>query len=444
MEVVRDPNPLKTGGLGSNRLVYQFFWSKFLTGKKVAQRHHGLGVPGTGEVNRHTRRGSRKTLIDPRRRTDETRDSDPDRRDTRLMVVAHRIAQSAGWRPSTRRCAAAAAVAGLLATGCSPPGSSSESYPEVLLTAIDAPLHDPVWSYHMHTLAALTDDRRVATIAMPDQPGPGQTRLSAPLGAGHNLQISQKDERVAFVGRPEREAVAAIDLHSLEVVDQFDAGPAPSYLSEDAGQRVLLALSADGKSVTPVEQYGYSKLPTANISGEPAERIDGANRGRAIEYHLYDRSGIRYYKGPASPPEHRASLAMDIAAAAGDSTKSTRSYVAENGKNAVYAVDFGHDGEDLTIVGEAILPSSAIRYLGTDDTRLYAATDHHLVVLETASFKGYRDGAIPVIDTIDYRSGLPHGVLRSTPLSGMAIGPDRVYLSLTGQPNLISVGKPHL
>ncbi|GAB5023445.1 hypothetical protein JHV675_37210 [Mycobacterium avium subsp. hominissuis] len=45
----------------------------------------------------------------------------------------------------------------------------------------------------------------------------------------------------------------------------FDAGPAPAYLSEDAGLRMLLALSSDGRSVTPVDQYGYRKLATAPI-----------------------------------------------------------------------------------------------------------------------------------------------------------------------------------
>lgn len=344
----------------------------------------------------------------------------------------------------SRRYAAAVAVAGVLATGCSAAGNTSESSPEVVPNAVDAAVHDPVWSYRNHTLVALTEDGRVAEIAAPNKPDASQTRLSAPLDVGRNLQISRKDDRLAFVGQPKRGSIAVVDLDSLDTVDRFDAGPAPSYLSENAGQRVLLTLAADGRSVTPVEQDGYSKLPTAAITGEPADCIDGANRGRAIEYHLYGRSGIRYYKGPSSPPEQRADLTMDIAAAAGDGTKTTRSYVAERNQNTLYAVDSGRGGDGLVVVGQARLPSSAIRYLGTDDSRIYAATDHDLVVLETASFTGYRDGTIPMIRTIDYRSSLPQGAIQSAPLSGMAIGPDRAYLSLAGQTQLISVAKPHL
>ncbi len=77
-----------------------------------------------------------------------------------------------------------------------------------------------------------------------------------------------------------------VDLESLRQVDDFDAGRVPAYLSQDAGLRVLLALSSDGMSVTPVDQYGFRKLPTAGVTGDPAGSIDGANRGREIDYHL--------------------------------------------------------------------------------------------------------------------------------------------------------------
>lgn len=345
-------------------------------------------------------------------------------------------------RKATRCCTAAVAIVGVVA-GCSAPGTA-ESSNEALLATVDTPLHDPVWSYRNETLLALTDDGRLAEIAGPDSTDGSRTQVSAPLAAGRNLQVSQKDARLAFIGQPKRGTVAVVDLDSLNTVDRFDAGPAPAYLAEDAGQRVLLALAADGRSVTPVDEYDYSKLPTMAVTGEPADTIDGANRGHAIEYHTYGRSGIRYYKGASPPAEQRASLAIDVAAAAGDGAKTTRSYVAERGQNVLYAIDSSRDGKNLSVVGQARLPSSPIRYLGSDDTRIYAATDHDLVVLETNSFTGYPDATVPIICTVDYRTDLPRGAVESAPLSGMAIGPDRVYLSLAGQPKLISVAKPHL
>ncbi len=47
-------------------------------------------------------------------------------------------------------------------------------------------------------------------------------------------------------------------------------------------------------------------------------------------------------------------------------------------------------------------------------------------------------------DNFDYRSRLPGGAARSPALSGMAIGPHRVYLTPADTPYVISVAKPQL
>lgn len=339
-------------------------------------------------------------------------------------------------------------IAGLLValltvgvSACSAPGSTLESAPAVTVTRINTTLHDPVWSYHQHALVAPTDDHRLAAVSHLGN-GVVQTMFSAPMALGRNIQISDTDQRRVFVPQPTRGRVAVMDLTSLRQIGEFDAGPAPAYLAADAGMRVLLALSEDGSSVTPVDLYGYRKLATAR-SQDSAATIDGANRGRQIEYHLYGPSGISYYKGSSSPPEHRGDFNMDVAVAAGDGTKVTRSYVADHNRNVLYAVDSRRGGNGLEIVACAPV-SSPIRYLGTDDTRIYAATDRDVVVFETATFTGYPQGTIPVLRTINYRTEIPGGPAKSAPLSGMAIGPDRVYLTLQAQPYVIGIAKPHL
>ncbi|OBG67198.1 hypothetical protein A5704_09980 [Mycobacterium sp. E735] len=337
-----------------------------------------------------------------------------------------------------------AAILGALVVtaGCAAPGASLESAPDVALWSVAAPLRGPVWSYRTHALVALTGDRRLAEVTAGDRPGDARTRLSAPVAAGRNLQISQRDDRIVFVPQPERGRVAEVDLESLRQIGDFDAGPAPAYLSEDAGLRTLLALSADGTTVTPVDQHGDRKLPTARITGDPADTIDGANRGREIDYHAYAPSGIRHYQGSSSPPAERGSLGIDVAVSAGDGTAVTRSYVAGHDDATLYAVDSRRGGEGLTVLARTRLPSP-IRELGTDDTRIYAATDHEVVVLETASFTGFPAGTIPVVRAIGYRAGLPPAA-QSAPLSGMAIGPHRVYLTLADVPYVVSVAKPRL
>jgi hypothetical protein len=341
-----------------------------------------------------------------------------------------------------RWCAATAAGA-IVVAGCSSP-QQPESTTQVTLTSVGAALHSPVWSFGTHTLLGLTDDHRLAKVSGAENSGTGQTTLSAPLDAGRNLQISQMDDRHVFVPQPQRGTVAVVDIATLRPVDHFDAGPAPDYLSEDAGMRILLALSADGSTVTPVEQYGYRKLPAAKITGDRADSIDGSNRGRYIDYHVFSPSGIRYYKGHSSPPEERGALAMDIAASAGNGTKVTRIYVADHDHSVLYSVDSERSGEGLGVAGRAQLPSSPVRYIATDDTRIYAATDQQLVTLEINSYGGYPNDTMHVIHVVNYRSGLPAGQAKSAPLSGLAVGLHRVFLTLRGTNDVIGVAKPHL
>ncbi|MGA8546821.1 MAG: hypothetical protein WB785_16385 [Mycobacterium sp.] len=334
------------------------------------------------------------------------------------------------------------AVSVLAAAGCVAPGTAVETEPEVSVTTVGAMLRDPVWSYSNDALVGLTDAGRVAEITDLVHSGHAKTRLSAPIAAGRNLQISRKDDQHVYVPQPQRGKVAVLDLGTLRQVDEFDAGPAPAYLSEDGGMRVLLALSADGSSVTPVDEYGFRKLPTAKINGDPSDTIDGANRGRDIEYHVSGPSGIRFYRGPSSPPEKLGSIPMGVASSAGDGAAVTRSYVARPNGDIIYVIDLRRAGKGLKVRAATQLPSP-IRRIGSDDTRIYAATDREVATLETNSFMRFEADIIPVLRITNYRTALPESQ-RSAPLSGMAVGPHRVYLTFKGTPLVVSVAKPHM
>src|ERR1700761_6355256 len=96
----------------------------------------------------------------------------------------------------------------LAAAGCSTPGTTLESTPEIVVKSVGAVLHDPVWSYRFGSLVGLTDDNRLAEITVPTDLGHTATRLSAPVAVGRNLQISRKDDRHVFVPEPRRGKVA--------------------------------------------------------------------------------------------------------------------------------------------------------------------------------------------------------------------------------------------
>ncbi|SOX52675.1 hypothetical protein MAAFP003_1342, partial [Mycobacterium ahvazicum] len=349
---------------------------------------------------------------------------------------------AAGIRHRARLLHCFVAASAFVACGCSVPGTALQSTPEVVLWSVGTALHQPVWSYHMHALVALTDDHRLAEVTTGAHHQDAKTRLSAPMAVGRNLQIGQKDDRYVFVPQPERGKVALVDLETLCQTADFDAGPAPAYLSEDAGMRILLVLSSDGRSVTPVDQYGLRKLATASVPGDAADSVDGANRGRGIDYHLYGSSGIRYYRGSSSPPQERGALRMDVAAWAGDGTAVARSYVAGHDSDMLYAVGSRRGGQGLQVLASARLPSP-IRDLATDDTRIYAVTDKEVVVFESDSFTGFAHRTIPALSVIPYRSGLP-AAAGAARLSGLAVGPHRIFLTLADSPYVVSIAKPRL
>ena len=120
----------------------------------------------------------------------------------------------------------------------------------------------------------------------------------------------------------------------------------------------------------------------------------------------------------------------------------TRSYVARRNDDVLYALDSQRSGEGLKVPAATRLPSP-IRRIGTDDTRIYAVTDREEEVQETNDVTGFPHNTIPVLRTTNYRTALPEAQ-RSAALTGMALGPHRVYLTFAGTPVVVSVAKPRL
>ena len=118
-------------------------------------------------------------------------------------------------RSPLRRWCLAIVAGAVAASGCSAPGQSLEVAPEVVVNKIGATLHSPVWSYSTKALIGLSEDGRLAVITDPLSPEQAMTRLSPPMAAGRNLQISRKNDRQVFVPQPDRGKVAVVDLATL-------------------------------------------------------------------------------------------------------------------------------------------------------------------------------------------------------------------------------------
>jgi hypothetical protein len=179
------------------------------------------------------------------------------------------------------------------------------------------------------------------------------------------------------------------------------------------------------------------------VQAGPEAELDGTERGRLIEYHVAGPRGIAHYKGDVGSVERKDGIALSAHRTLGDLVKPTRLYVAEEGTGRLLAVGEKPALDGLAVAAEADL-GEPVEYLGVDATRIYAATRNKLVVLETDSYEGYDDNKFSIVDTIDFRRPLEGDVLQRAPLSGLAVGDDRVYLTLEGEPYVLSITKPSI
>jgi hypothetical protein len=327
--------------------------------------------------------------------------------------------------------------------GCSaatgPPAPAASSV--VLRT--DVPVHQPIWSEQARALFALTDDHRIAKIdplEPSSAPATARTTLSAPFpNLGEDLVTRAA---VVYLPQPDLGRLAVLSDSDLRQVTTLRAGPAPSFLALDSGADDLLALSQDRSRVTPLDLHDNRVLPAQEVRAEPGAELDGATRGRRIDYYLAGPAGIIHYKGAPGSVHDDGSIDISAGKTVSDRTKSSRLYVAERGTDRLLALDVGRGGHGLQVVAQASL-GEPVRYLGVDSTRIYAATEHKLVVFTTNSFEGYAHQTFPIVTTIAFRSAL-RGAARNAALSGLAVGPDRVYLTLSGARCVLSITKPSI
>jgi len=325
-------------------------------------------------------------------------------------------------------------------TACAAPGEQLETSVPVSVVKTAVPIHEPVYSFDADKLVGLTDDHRIASID-----DAGGTELSENLGdTGRNLQIMPDTPGVVLVPQPMRGHVLEVRIADLQPISTLSAGPQPSYLSQDSGLGVLLALSANRSTVSAVNLQLNQMLGSQPVlGGQPSTTLEGAQRGRAVEFHVSGPTGVRHYKGHDVPADMKGELSIDVAAAVSDPTKVSRIYLAEAGTGRLLAVDSERGGTALEVVGEVSL-GEPIRWVGVDDTRIYAATESELTVLKSNSFGGYSNGQIPVLRTFDYRGAMPPGPVRSAALAGGAVGRHQVYLALESQPYVVQVAKPRV
>lgn len=338
-------------------------------------------------------------------------------------------------------------VVGLAAfAGCTAEGALPAAE-RVTVVQIEVPVRAPVWSDDAEAIYALTEDPARVVKIEPYDPESGaalaaRTALSAPLeDVGENVVTSPSVRGAVYVPQPSLGRVLFLGLDELRRLGTFDAGPAPSYLAVDVGSQVLLALSEDGSTVTGVRLRDFSTLPPERVLAGRKAELDGPPRGRLIDYFVVGPRGVVHYKGAAGGVEKKGALPINGHVSATDPIKIERVYVAVEGTDRLLAVGVKPALDGLTVAAVARL-GEPVEHVGADQLRVYAATRTKLVVLESNSFEGYQNDRFPLVETIDFRTAVQNPALEGAPLSGLAVGDERVYLTFKGEPYVVSIAKP--
>ena len=344
-----------------------------------------------------------------------------------------------------------ASVAGLLlvlvgATGCASVGAETfDSRGEVSLLRADAPLREPTWVGHENVLLALAaDEPRVvkldpaAEVPAADAPGEGAVVASEELeDVGENLATYERAPGRVYLPQPDLGRVAVMDVANLSVQETLKMGGTPPFeAATQLNSDTLFALSRDGSTVTAFDLEEGKVLDEVGVEAGEGAMLEAFEKAQNPSFWLANRDGVSFYHGDPAPITRLMGEKIRANDIAVDHESSQRAYVAEAGSGRVVALE-GDPEEllegELLEVAERDLGEEA-RHLATTATEVYAATESELLVL--------RREDLSVEETVDFREPIEDEALKSAPVSGMAVGEENAYLTLEGQPYVLSVDKP--
>lgn len=327
-----------------------------------------------------------------------------------------------------------AAVLGLT-FGCAPLGDAAGAEPRAELLRVDTPLREPVWVPEKEAVIALSEDgRQVVRVAVGEEAGGSSvpTRSREVRDAGENLALSRKEPEQAYLARPGAGEVSALDTDSLREVESYGVSPSPSYVTVDAQSEILFALSENGSEVSGVGLEEREKFPAVAVGGGPETFVEAPEKGLDPAFWVAGPGGAAYYGG--DPPERLVGVPLEATDIAADLTSEQRAYVAEG--NRVVALEGDPQGYlrgKLVEVATRDL-GGPVERVASDTLYVFAATRDRLVAM--------RRKTLEPVEEVDLGSLLAREGARPAGISGIAVGEERVYVALEGEPYLLSVEKP--
>lgn len=326
---------------------------------------------------------------------------------------------------------AALAVGIAILGGC----ASADSGPKAELLWVHVPLREPAWAPEEKALLALSEDRRQVVRVDVGKEAPGSrppVRSEEFEDLGDNLALSPEEPDRAYVPRPEAGEISALDIDTLRVVDGYDVGDSPTYVTLDVQSEVLFTLSEDGTKVSSVGLETPGKVPAVEIEGGTETLVEAPEKGLDPAFWTSGLDGVAFYSG--NPPERMVGERIEATDIAVDLSSMQRAYVAEGER----IVALEGDPEDF-LEGELVAVKTRslgeeVEHVASDELHVFAATKHKLVAMRRESLK--------VVETVDFGRLLQREGITPDGVSGITVGKEDVYLTFEGEPYVLSAKKP--
>ena len=333
--------------------------------------------------------------------------------------------------------AAFVAVVCLVLYGCAGGEASGDEGAGELLEA-NGPLKELVWNGASKTLYGIREDEERVVELDPealagiefDGKRPDAVASTQKTGVGENLALDPRTPSKLYVPQPDPGRVRVTRAEDVGgLVQTFEAGVAPGRVAVDRRSDVLYALSKDGSTVTRVDLGGNEVTAERDFGPGRATLIEAPGEGSGALWAA-GPGGVALYGGPSLEPVGRTSL--DAAGLAVSAQNPERAYVTQPGEGRVVAVE-PRSGGGLGVVDEAEVGSGA-RHAVADGDRLYVATDDAVEVLASDD--------LSTVETIELSAFRGRGPLERVEPSALAVGSDKIYLALAGEPYVLALDKP--
>ncbi|MBA2512552.1 MAG: hypothetical protein H0V28_13870 [Rubrobacteraceae bacterium] len=334
--------------------------------------------------------------------------------------------------PGRRAATVVALAAGLaLFAGCASAGSE----PKAELLRVDIPLREPAWVPEKTAVLALGEDRRSVVRLDVGEDAPGSrppVRSEEFEDLGENLAVSPGEPGRAYLPRPGSGTISVLNTDTLRVVDDYEVGDSPSYVTLDVQPEVLFALSEDGSKVSSVELETPGKVPAVGVGGGAETIVEAPEKGLDPAFWTSGPGGVAFYGG--NPPERMVGERMEATDIAVDLESAQRAYVADGSRVVALEGDPEHFLEGELVAVKARSLGEKVEHVASDELHVFAATQDKLVAME-------RETLEPA-ETLDFGPLLKRRGIDPAGVSGMTVGKEDVYLTFEGEPYVLSIKKP--